>query len=404
MFKILNILSLLFLVGNVNFAQSSSEGGRSIPLYNASFEGLPTCCRPPFGWEDCGFPNETPPDIQPSNAFDVTRPSYHGRTYLGMVVRDNDTWERVSQRLIAPMEANVCYEFSLFLCRSPIYLSPTHRDSTRKVPFVKPVKIRIWGGNNYCDRAQVLAESPLVKNTDWQKYNFKLEPQKRFAFIMIEAFYKTPVLLPYNGNVLIDNASNLVPVPCDKEIEPIVEPDRVVVDKVINQKPPVVANTPPKTKPPSTPSAKPKVQSPPKKNPDPQKSQKPNIKILSELSRDIKVGQTIRIRNLYFEADTSNIDEGSFDVLDEIYHFLAYNENVIVEIGGHTNGVCQEDYCNRLSIARAKAVADYLTESGISNQRVKYKGYGKTKPIASNRTPYGRQKNQRVEIKILSVI
>lgn len=81
--------------------------------------------------------------------------------------------------------------------------------------------------------------------------------------------------------------------------------------------------------------------------------------------------------------------------------FLSENTNVIIEIGGHTNGVPPDDYCNWLSSARAKNVADYLYKRGIPTFRIKHRGYGKTRPIASNNTLEGRRKNQRVEIKIL---
>lgn len=78
------------------------------------------------------------------------------------------------------------------------------------------------------------------------------------------------------------------------------------------------------------------------------------------------------------------------------------NEAVKIEIGGHTNGVPSVEYCQKLSSARAREVANYIINKGIDKNRVTYKGYGKSKPIASDRTPEGRKKNQRVEIKILS--
>ncbi|RMD97408.1 MAG: OmpA family protein, partial [Bacteroidetes bacterium] len=57
----------------------------------------------------------------------------------------------------------------------------------------------------------------------------------------------------------------------------------------------------------------------------------------------------------------------------------------------------------KLSTERAKAVADYLILKGIDPERLKYKGYGKRQPIDTNRTAAGRKRNQRVEIKILSL-
>ena len=72
-------------------------------------------------------------------------------------------------------------------------------------------------------------------------------------------------------------------------------------------------------------------------------------------------------------------------------------------VGGHTNGIPPHDYCDKLSTARAEAVAKYLIQKGIEDERIQFKGYGKRKPIASNNSEEGRKRNQRVEIKIISM-
>ena len=112
---------------------------------------------------------------------------------------------------------------------------------------------------------------------------------------------------------------------------------------------------------------------------------------------------TIRMEQLYFPADSSTITKTSVPVLNEVYDFLTSNPRVAVEIGGHTNGTPSHEYCDRLSTERAKAIVDYLVDKGISRKRLQYKGYGKRKPVDTNKTAAGRKKNQRVEIKILSV-
>lgn len=118
---------------------------------------------------------------------------------------------------------------------------------------------------------------------------------------------------------------------------------------------------------------------------------------------NLGVGQTLRIEQLYFKADSTNIEPESYPVLDEIYAFLKSNDRIIIEIGGHTNSLPEHDYCDRLSAARAKSVADYLYQKGIPEARITYKGYGKRNPIATNETVAGRRQNQRVEIKILQI-
>ncbi len=127
-------------------------------------------------------------------------------------------------------------------------------------------------------------------------------------------------------------------------------------------------------------------------------------KNIPDLEADkLVIGQTLRINKLYFEADSSTISQTSFEVLDEVYDFLATNENVSIEIGGHTNNIPPHEYCDRLSEARAREVATYLYGKGIYEERISFKGYGKRNPIASNDNATGRRKNQRVEIKILKI-
>ncbi|MEM1321000.1 MAG: OmpA family protein [Bacteroidota bacterium] len=128
------------------------------------------------------------------------------------------------------------------------------------------------------------------------------------------------------------------------------------------------------------------------------------LRQLPELhASSLSSGQIIRLKNLYFDADSSTIEPISMPVLDEIYSFLRNNKGVMIEVGGHTNNIPEHAYCDRLSKARAKAVADYIVDKGIESSRIAFKGYGKRKPIASNKSAEGRRKNQRVEIKILSV-
>jgi len=127
-------------------------------------------------------------------------------------------------------------------------------------------------------------------------------------------------------------------------------------------------------------------------------------KVLKSLEiATLTLGQTIRVDKLYFEADSATIRPTSFAVLEEIYEFLKNNDKVIIEVGGHTNSLPEEEYCDRLSTSRAKNVAQYLYDRGIPQSRISYKGYGKRQPVATNQTVDGRKKNQRVEIKIVSL-
>jgi outer membrane protein OmpA-like peptidoglycan-associated protein len=127
-------------------------------------------------------------------------------------------------------------------------------------------------------------------------------------------------------------------------------------------------------------------------------------KILPDLAvKNLEVGKTLRIDELYFKADSSEISPQSYDVLNEVLTFLEQNPTIVVEIGGHTNSIPSHEYCDKLSSERAKSIATYFYQKGIKVERLSYKGYGKRKPITDSVSIEGRKKNQRVEIKIISI-
>ena len=117
----------------------------------------------------------------------------------------------------------------------------------------------------------------------------------------------------------------------------------------------------------------------------------------------VGVGQTLRINELSFDADSTELNPESFEILDEVYEFLTAHPNVVVEIGGHTNTIPSHDYCDKLSTARARSVAEYITERGIDVSRISYKGYGKREPLTESKSAAARKKNQRVEVKIMAL-
>ena len=371
-------------------ALSAQSQDAAIELTNPSFEDFPRPSQPPRGWYDCGASNETPPDVHPESgegAFKVTLEAQEQLTYLGLVVRDNDTWEAVSQRLKAPLKKGKCYSFSIHVARSIIYESQS-RTTKEPANYATPAKLRIWAGNNYCDKAELLGETKEIINTRWLKREFKFEPKGDYYYIIFEAFYKTPVLFPYNGNILLDNASSLQVIPCT---------ERVLVQKEDTVPPPVSTVTSGTTTPKPTPpvSKDPVVVVPPPKPTE-------EATISGVKRAELKTGQTIIMENLYFEADKSLIQSGSYFVLDDLSKFLKENKDVVIEIGGHTNGLPEERFCDSLSNERAKTVAEYLRSKGVQPSQLTYKGYGKRKLIAKDDSLEGRRRNQRVEIKILS--
>jgi len=104
-------------------------------------------------------------------------------------------------------------------------------------------------------------------------------------------------------------------------------------------------------------------------------------------------------KGILFETGKWDIKKESDVVLDEIVQTIQSSPNLKLEIQGHTDNIGSDSLNYGLSEKRAKAVMDYLVGKGISPDRLTYKGYGPSMPIASNDTPVGRSENRRVEFK-----
>jgi outer membrane protein OmpA-like peptidoglycan-associated protein/tetratricopeptide (TPR) repeat protein len=114
----------------------------------------------------------------------------------------------------------------------------------------------------------------------------------------------------------------------------------------------------------------------------------------------IKVGQSTVLKNIFFETAKAELKSDSRAELERIAIFLNANPDVKIEITGHTDNVGEKKYNLGLSDRRAQSVYNYLIANGISASRLSYKGYGDTKPVATNDTEGGRQLNRRTEMVI----
>lgn len=107
--------------------------------------------------------------------------------------------------------------------------------------------------------------------------------------------------------------------------------------------------------------------------------------------------QTRIWRNLVFDFDKSDLLPASFPVIDSIVEDLTYNTDLSVRITGHTDNSGNPEYNRTLSNNRARAVADYMMQKGISRSRIEWIGAGDTQPLTDNSTEHGRATNRRVE-------
>lgn len=182
-----------------------------IHFNNPSFEDYPRKSKPPENWYDCGFKGETPPDVQPvgRQGFGVTQVPSEGDTYLGLVTRDNDTWEQVGQELSTPLKMNESYIFSVDLSQEDYYVSLS-KMTQDTVNYNQPVVFRVWGGSKLCEEKEVLAVSPIIAHSDWKRYTFKIVPKYSWEFIVLGIYYGGNPKYATNGNLLVDNLSTIV--------------------------------------------------------------------------------------------------------------------------------------------------------------------------------------------------
>jgi len=127
----------------------------------------------------------------------------------------------------------------------------------------------------------------------------------------------------------------------------------------------------------------------------------PVIKLEMEV-QPIEVGMHYRLHNIYFAFNSADILSSSQKVLDEFIVFLNDHPTMTISIEGHTDNVGSDEFNLILSENRAKAVYNYLVNNGIDANRLQYKGFGKTNPIATNETEEGRAMNRRTEFVILN--
>ncbi|POP51048.1 OmpA family protein [Zhongshania marina] len=110
--------------------------------------------------------------------------------------------------------------------------------------------------------------------------------------------------------------------------------------------------------------------------------------------------QVINIANITFETGSATLTPVGKNTLMSAVSFLESQNNVNIEIAGHTDSVGSNTYNLKLSQQRAASVKQFLVENGIASNRLVARGYGEASPLASNDTPTGRATNRRVEFRL----
>jgi len=146
--------------------------GQEIRLANASFEGEPSDATMPQQWNGCQ--RGSTPDILPG-FWGVYLEPFEGESYIGLITREDGSFESIGQKLSTPFRKDECYRFTAELAQ--------------------------------CSKDQLLAETASIKHLDWKTYPLQFVAEDNFPYIIIEAYYAKGIYFPYKGNLLIDNIS-----------------------------------------------------------------------------------------------------------------------------------------------------------------------------------------------------
>lgn len=132
-----------------------------------------------------------------------------------------------------------------------------------------------------------------------------------------------------------------------------------------------------------------------------------NVTRYTEIKKDlllvpIKKGEVIRLTHVNFYQGKAILKTDSYQELDRLAETLLQNPTVKIELEGHTDNVGNTSLLMKLSHDRVKAVKSYLVKKGITKNRISGRGFGPKRPLLPNNSEENREKNRRVEFKILS--
>ncbi len=109
------------------------------------------------------------------------------------------------------------------------------------------------------------------------------------------------------------------------------------------------------------------------------------------------IGPKFELKGVEFDTAKATLRRSSFPRLDRVVEYMAHKKSSRIEISGHTDNVGKPKDNKKLSQARADACKDYIVSKGIDPSRIEAVGFGEERPVATNKSPEGRQRNRRIE-------
>ena len=114
-------------------------------------------------------------------------------------------------------------------------------------------------------------------------------------------------------------------------------------------------------------------------------------------------GESFVLNNIQFKVASADLLKEGKTELNKVAELIKQYPKIEIELSGHTSAEGESEMNRKLSLRRVESCRKYLSENGISEDRISTIGYGPDKPIAPNDTENNRAKNRRVELKITRI-
>ncbi len=116
----------------------------------------------------------------------------------------------------------------------------------------------------------------------------------------------------------------------------------------------------------------------------------------------IEANAHVVLKNVFFDTKKTELKPESITELDNVVKLMNENPKLKIQINGYTDNVGKPADNLKLSTGRAVSVVNYLLNKGVKNERLSFKGYGETNPLADNTTEQGRALDRRTELSVVS--
>ncbi len=181
----------------------------AISLSNPSFESdAPNINTTPPNWGSFSDEKSRFPDLLPGD-YEINASPQNGKTFVGLCSRPYNEFEGIGQALSQPLEKDSVYTFSVWLAHASKYIVPSFKKGIQRGTKTCNgiTTFRVLGVNSKSRLNEVLVETQPIDHDEWREYTFRLNPRNIDCDQIIFSTGSSTVVIPYFGNLLIDNCS-----------------------------------------------------------------------------------------------------------------------------------------------------------------------------------------------------